>query len=129
MSILLVKVKFMAESALCMMSNACEPTDDPQIAPLFRSLSQYEILKHNCKTNLNDVMFYNVRSLIYGLFFYSILIERHIIMSYLNKKRTQYTNKQTNKKTRKKTRIIIFTGENDYGRKQKCVLLFVEKDS
>lgn len=74
-------------------------------------------------------MFYNVRSLIYGLFFYSILIERHIIMSYLNKKRTQYTNKQTNKKTRKKTRIIIFTGENDYGRKQKCVLLFVEKDS
>lgn len=102
MSILLVKVKFMAESALCMMSNASEPTDDPQIAPLFRSLSQCEILKHNCKTNLNDVMFYNVRSLIYGLFFYSILIERHIIMSYLNKKRTQYTNKQTNKKTRKK---------------------------
>lgn len=129
MSILLVKVKFMAESALCMMSNASEPTDDPQIAPLFRSLSQCEILKHNCKTNLNDVMFYNVRSLIYGLFFYSILIERHIIMSYLNKKRTQYTNKQTNKKNKKKTRIIIFTGENDYGRKQKCVLLFVEKDS
>lgn len=67
-SILLVKVKFMAESALCMMSNASEPTDDPQIAPLFRSLSQCEILKHKCKTNLNNVMFYNVRSLIYGLF-------------------------------------------------------------
>lgn len=102
MSILLVKVKFMAESALCMMSNACEPTDDPQIAPLFRSLSQCEILKHKCKTNLNNVMFYNVRSLIYGLFFYSIIIERHIIMSYLNKKEhNTQTNKQTKKQEKK----------------------------
>lgn len=50
-------------------------------------------------------------------------------MSYLNKKEhNTQTNKQT-KKQEKKTRIIIFTGENDYGRKQKCVLLFVEKDS
>lgn len=101
MSILLVKVKFMAESALCMMSNASEPTDDPQIAPLFRSLSQCEILKHKCKTNLNNVMFYNVRSLIYDIFFHSILIERHRIMSYLNRK--EHNTKQTNK-TKKKTR-------------------------
>lgn len=111
MSILLVKVKFMAESALCMMSNASEPTDDPQIAPLFRSLSQCEILKHKCKTNLDNVMFYNVRSLIYGLFFYSIIIERHIIMSYLNKKRKQYTNKQANKKTRKNTHYNFHGGK------------------
>lgn len=49
-------------------------------------------------------------------------------MSYLNKKEhNTQTNKQ--KKNKKKTRIIIFTGENDYGRKQKCVLLFVKKDS
>lgn len=51
-------------------------------------------------------------------------------MSYLNKKEhNTQTNKQTKQKNKKKTRIIIFTGENDYGRKQKCVLLFVKKDS
>lgn len=46
-------------------------------------------------------MFYNVRSLIYDIFFHSILIERHRIMSYLNRK--EHNTKQTNK-TKKKTR-------------------------
>lgn len=84
-----------------MMSNASEPTDDPQIAPLFRSVYQCEILKHKWKTNLNNVMFYNVRSLIYDIFFHSILIERHRIMSYLNRK--EHNTKQTNK-TKKKNK-------------------------